>query len=147
MRVRRLVPGDEFVVLRAGHLFEDSPDLAAVRVYLADDRNVLLFAFEGSEAVGFLRGTELHQLSTRRKQLFLYDIGVDEPFRRRGVATALIKSLLQDCRERGFEEAFVLTDPANEAAVHLYRSTGALTETNADRLFVYPLHTALEPPV
>ena len=94
-----------------------------------------------------MRGTELLQLASRRRQMFVYEIGVDKPFRRRGVATALIKALLQDCRERGFEEAFVFTDPANVPAVELYRSTGALTETPADRMFVYPLHSGLEPPV
>ena len=147
MRVRRLVPGDELAVLHAGHLFEENPELAAVRTFLGDDRNTLLFAFEGSDAIGFLRGTALLQLTTRRKQMFLYEIAVDESFRRKGVGTALIKFLLQDCRENGFEEAFVLTDPANVAAVELYRSTGALTETAADRMFVYPLHSGLEPPV
>jgi len=147
MRVRRLVLGDELAVLRAGHLFEETPDLAAVRAYLANERNLLLFAFEGSIALGYLRGTELQQLKSRRKQMFLYEVAVDEAYRRQGVGTALIQALLQDCRERGFEEAFVLTDPSNRAAVELYRSTGALTETAADRMFVYPLHSGLEPPV
>jgi ribosomal protein S18 acetylase RimI-like enzyme len=122
-------------------------DLPAVREYLADTRNLLLVAFEGSEALGYLRGTELLQLNSRRKQMFLYDIGVDEGFRRRGVGKALISALLRDCRERGFEEVFVFTDPANLAAVGLYQSTGAVTETPGDRMFVYQLHTGLEPPV
>ena len=148
MRVRRLLPGDELAVLHAGYLFDEKMlDLPAVREYLADSRNMLLFAFEGSEALGFLRGTELLQLDSRRKQMFLYDIGVDEGYRRRGVGKALITALLRDCRERGFEEVFVFTDPANLPAVSLYQSTGAVTETPADRMFVYQLHTGLEPPV
>lgn len=148
MRVRRLLPGDELAVLHAGYLFEeDVHDVAAVRAYLADLRNVLLFAFEGSEALGYLRGTELLQLTSRRKQMFLYEISVDEDFRRHGIGKALITTLLHDCRNRGFEEVFVFTDPANLPAVALYRSTGAVTETPADRMFVYQLHSDLEPPV
>jgi ribosomal protein S18 acetylase RimI-like enzyme len=147
MRVRRLLPGEELAVLHAAHLFDESPEVGAVRDYLADDRNILLFAFEGSVAVGFLRGTELQQLANRRRQMFLYEVSVEESFRRRGVATALIQALLQDCRERGFEEVFVFTDPANQAAVGLYRSTGAQTETTADRMYVYPLHSGFDPPV
>ena len=148
MRVRRLLPGDELAVIHAGYLFDrDVPDLTAVRAYLADPRNVFLMAFEGSEALGFLRGTELLQITTRRKQMFLYEIAVDEDFRRHGIGKALITTLLRDCRERGFSEAFVLTDPANQAAVALYRATGGTTETPADRMFVFPLHSGLEPPV
>lgn len=148
MRVRRILPGEELAVLHAAYLFESQVlDLTAVRAYLADLRNVLLVAFEGSEALGVLRATELLQLSTRRKQMFLYEISVDEDFRRHGIGTALITTLLRDCRDRGFAEVFVFTDPANEAAVRLYQSTGAVTETPADRMYVYPLHSNLEPPV
>jgi ribosomal protein S18 acetylase RimI-like enzyme len=148
VRIRRILPGEELAVLHAGYLFDTgTPELPAVRAYLADLRNVLLFAFEGSEALGFLRATELLQLSSRRKQMFLYEIAVDEDFRRHGIGKALINTLLKDCRERGFEEVFVFTDPANVAAVELYRSAGAVTETPADRMYVFSLHSDLEPPV
>jgi len=135
------------VVVDAGHLFDSGrPDPEAVRAYLADVRNVLLFAFEADRAIGFVRATELRQLTSRRKQMFLYEIGVDARFRRRGVGKALVNALLEDCRTREFAEMFVFTDPANAAAVALYRSTGAVTETPADRMFVYPLHPGPDPP-
>jgi len=145
MRVRRVGPGAALEVLRAANLLDEPPELAAVRAYLSDERNVFLLAYEGSEAVGFLRGTGLGQLRSKRKQMFLYEIGVDERFRRRGIGKALIAWLLRDCRELGFEEVFAFTDPANVPAVRLYRSTGAVTETPADRMFVYPLHSDIEP--
>jgi len=141
VELRRILPGDEPAVLRADHLFDHGrPDRDAVRAYLADARNVLVFAYEGDKALGFLRATELLQLTSRRKQMFLYEIHVDPEFRRQGVGKALVNALLADCRERGFAEVFVLTDPTNAAAVALYRSTGAVTETEADRMFVFPLH-------
>jgi ribosomal protein S18 acetylase RimI-like enzyme len=147
MRVRRLGPGAELEVLHAAHLMDETPDLAAARTYLADDRNVLLVAYEGSEAVGFLRGTELSQLRSKRKQMFLYEIAVDESFRRRGIGKALISSLIKDCRELGFEEVFVFVDATNAPAVRLYLTTGGLPETAADRMFVYRLHSDIESPV
>ena len=135
------------MVLGAGYLFEPPKlDREAVRAYLADPRNVLLFAFDEDRAVGFLRATELLRLTSRRKQMFLYEIGVDARFRRRGVGKSLVNTLLDDCRARAFAEVFVLTDPANTAAVALYRSTGATTETPADRMFVYPLHSGSDSP-
>jgi aminoglycoside 3-N-acetyltransferase I len=139
MGIRRLGPGDASEILRAAHLFDEMPNPAAVDEYLADDRNVFLLAHEGDEAVGFLRGTELAQLKSGQRQMFLYEIAVATNFRRRGVGKALIESLIRMCQERGFEEIFVFTDPANDPAVRLYRSTGAVTETPADRMFVYHL--------
>jgi len=147
MRVRRLGPGMELEVLRAGFLFEDNPELSAVREYLADERNLFLVAYEGSEAVGFLRGTRLDQLHTRRKQMMLNEVGVDEKYRRRSIGRALLTALLKDCRELGFEEVFVYVDPTNVPAVRLFLATGGLPETETDRLFVYRLHSDIEFPV
>lgn len=147
MRVRRLGPGSELEVLRAAYLLEETPELAAVKAYLSDGRNVLLLAYEGSEPVGFLRGTELTQLRSKRKQLFLHEIAVGESFRRRGVGKALVTALLRDCRELGFEEVIVYVDPTNAPAVRLYLTTGALPEVTANRMFVYRLHSDIESPV
>jgi ribosomal protein S18 acetylase RimI-like enzyme len=139
VRIRRLRVGDEGELVRSPTRFDEPADPGAGRDYLADPRNVFLMAYEGEIAVGFVRGTELGQLKSRQKQMFLYEIAVDERVRRRGVARALVEELLAYCRASGFEEAFVFTDPSNVAAVGLYRSTGAVTETPADRMFVYRL--------
>jgi ribosomal protein S18 acetylase RimI-like enzyme len=140
MDVRRLGPQDTEAVVRAAVLLDDPPNPAAIRSYLEDRRNVFLLAFEGEEPIGFLRGTELQQLKSPQRQMFLYEIEVKEAFRGRGVGTELVRQLLHYCRDRGFEEVFVFTDPSNERAVRLYRSTGAVTETPADRMFVYRLN-------
>ncbi|MGD1099627.1 MAG: GNAT family N-acetyltransferase [Thermoplasmata archaeon] len=147
MRVRRLGPGTELDVLRGAHLLQETPELSAARAFLADERNVLLAAYEGSETVGLLRGTELTQLRSKRKQMFIHEIAVDERFRRRGVGKALVTSLLRECRELGFEEVLVSVDPTNSPAVRLYLTTGALPEEVAERLFVYRLHSDIESPV
>jgi ribosomal protein S18 acetylase RimI-like enzyme len=139
MHLKRLGPGDEEEVLNAPHLLDEPADPTVVRNYLADDRNVFLLAIEDDHAVGFLRGTALSQLKSDRKQMFLYEIGVDLPFRRRGVGSELVRWLIEHSRSGGFEEIFVFTDPSNDAAVNLYRSTGAVTETSADRMYVYQL--------
>jgi ribosomal protein S18 acetylase RimI-like enzyme len=139
MLVRRIGPGEEAIVLGAPELFDEILEPAGVRAYLGDDRNMFLMAFEDGAAIGFLRGTEMDQLKSERRQMFLYEIEVAERFRRQGVARALISTFLSYCRERRFEEAFVFTDPSNTAAVGLYVSTGGLTETPADRMYVYRL--------
>lgn len=139
MEIRQLTAGDADWVVRADPLFDDPTDRRAAVRYLADPANVFLLALDGERPIGFLRGTALGQLKTRRRQMFLYEIAVAPSHQRRGVARSLIARLLAYSRARHFEEAFVFTDPANAAAVALYRTTGGVTETPADRMFVYRL--------
>jgi aminoglycoside 3-N-acetyltransferase I len=110
--IRRLGPGDEDVI-RA--LAEDEPQTAL----LADDRTTFVAAFDGETAVGFAFGYVLPRRHGRPTIFFVYEIDVDERYRGRGIGRRLLEELLF-----GQEEAFVLTDAANEAAMALYASLG-----------------------
>jgi len=110
--IRRLRPGDEAVV-RA--LAEAEPQTAL----LADDRTTFVVAFDGAEPVGFAFGYELPRRHGRPTIFFVYELDVDERYRRRGIGRRLMEELL-----RGREEAFVLTDAGNEPAMALYASLG-----------------------
>ena len=48
-------------------------------------------------------------------EMFLYELGVDEPHRRQGVGTALVGALAALAAERGCYGMFVLTEADNEA--------------------------------
>jgi ribosomal protein S18 acetylase RimI-like enzyme len=61
--------------------------------------------------------------------MFLYELGVGSEHRGRGVATALIKRLVQLCHERGCCEMFVLTDEDNAAGIATYRRAGGKPES------------------
>jgi ribosomal protein S18 acetylase RimI-like enzyme len=136
--VGRIGPDGSAEVLRAAHLFDEPLDPDAVRDYLQDPRNVFFLAYGDAGAVGFLRGTELRQLGSTRRQMFLYEIAVDDRHRRNGIGSMLVRALLDHCRELDFDEVFVFTDdPGNVAAEGLYRSTGAVTETVGERMYVY----------
>jgi ribosomal protein S18 acetylase RimI-like enzyme len=110
--IRRLGPGDEGVVER---LAERRPQTAL----LADERTVFVVAFAGDEPVGFAFGYELPRRHGRPTILFVYEVGVDEAHRRRGIGRRLMQELLA-----GRDEAFVLTEPDNVAANALYASLG-----------------------
>lgn len=140
LRIVRIGPADTVRVAEKARPLLDGPaDPVALRRYLSDRRNYFLVAWDGEVAVGFLRATALGQILTRRPQMFLYEISVAESHRRRGVGRRLVERLLRFSRARHFDEVFVFTDPANRAAVGLYRATGATTETPGDRMYVYPL--------
>ena len=110
--IRRLGPGDEDVI-RA--LAEDEPQTAL----LADDRTTFVAAFDGETPVGFAFGYVLPRRHGRPTIFFVYEIDVDERYRGRGIGRRLLEELFF-----GQEEAFVLTDAANEAAMALYASLG-----------------------
>jgi aminoglycoside 3-N-acetyltransferase I len=111
-RIRRLGPGDEDVI-RA--LADDEAQTAL----LADDRTIFVAAFDGETPVGFAFGYVLPRRHGRPTIFFVYEIDVDERHRRQGIGRRLLGELLS-----GQEEAFVLTDAENEAAMALYASVG-----------------------
>jgi [ribosomal protein S18]-alanine N-acetyltransferase len=135
--IRRLRAGEGEQLMRAGHLFDGPLDRRAVNRYLREPANHVWLAYRAGRPVGFLRGTELLQVEHRRKQFFLYEVAVDPAYRRTGVGRSLVRAMLAHARRRGLAEAFVFTSPNNRAAVRLYTSTGGVTETDADRMFVY----------
>jgi aminoglycoside 3-N-acetyltransferase I len=110
--LRRLGPGDEDVV---GRFATQEPQSAL----LADERTVFVAAFDGDEPIGFAFGYELPRRDGRPTMFFVYEIDVDEAYRRRGIGRRLMETLLE-----GHEEAFVLTEPENDAANALYASLG-----------------------
>ncbi len=86
---------------------------------LADPRVVFVAAFDGDAPIGFAFGYELPRRHGSPTEFFVYELSVDEPYRRRGIAQELMRELLA-----GREGAFVLTEPDNEAANATYRSLG-----------------------
>lgn len=135
--LRHLEADDVAPLMAASPLFDHPLDRVAVSRYLAHPDHHVWLAYDGSRPVGFLRGTELLQVETRNRQFLLYEIAVDREHRRKGVARGLVRAMLRFLGTRGHVEAFVFTSPHNRAAVALYRSTGGVTETDADRMFVY----------
>ena len=117
--IRRLASGDEAVVAR---IADDAPRTAL----LSDPGTILLVAFDEDAPVGFVLGYLLERRHGDERMLFVYEIDVDETHRRRGVATSLLSELRVHARDA---EAFVLTEPDNEAANALYASLGGSPST------------------
>ena len=59
-------------------------------------------------------------------ELFLYELAVDEPARRRGIGRSLVHALVALARERGCYDMWVLADADNEAAQATYKSAGGV---------------------
>lgn len=129
--VRALSVDDEGLLRDVADLFDHPLDPAAARAYLADERHHLLVAFVDDRPVGFVTAVELLHPDKPRPEMFLYELGVAEELRRRGVGTALVAALVDLCHRRGCGELFVLTEPSNEAAVALYAKARGTREPDA----------------
>ena len=96
------------------------PDDAYLTRLLASDAFVALVATDGPQVVGGIAGYVLPKFEQARSELFVYDLAVDESYRRQGIATAMINRLRSYATERGIGGIFVPADCEDEPAVALY---------------------------
>ena len=91
---------------------------------LGSDQFIALAALVGDHVVGGLAAYELKKFEQERSELYIYDLAVDEAYRRRGVATALIEHLKKVAVNRGAYVIFVQADLGDDPAISLYTKLG-----------------------
>jgi ribosomal protein S18 acetylase RimI-like enzyme len=123
IEVRRLGPGDEEAVRAARTLFDAPPQPEATQRFLAEPANHLLVAYDAETPVGFVSGVELTH-PDKGTEMFLYELGVDESARGRGVGRTLVEALTAAAREAGCYDMWVLADADNAAAQATYARAG-----------------------
>jgi ribosomal protein S18 acetylase RimI-like enzyme len=119
--IRRITSAE--AVEAAGHLFDDAPRPEATERFLAEPGHHLLIAYEDGEPAGMVTGVELTH-PDKGTEMFLYELGVDEAYRGRGLGRALVTALADLARQRGCYGMWVLTDTDNDAALATYRGQG-----------------------
>jgi ribosomal protein S18 acetylase RimI-like enzyme len=125
--IRPLGPGDEQAVIDAGDLFDGAPDLAATRRFLSETNHHLLIAYDADgRPQGFVTGVETTH-PDKGTEMFLYELGVAEGVRRRGIGTALVTALADLARKQGCYAMWAGTERDNDAARATYRRGGATT--------------------
>jgi len=111
-------------VVAASVLFDAPATAGWSTTFLTSPGHHLLFARVDGVDVGFVTGVETTH-PDKGTEMFLYELGVDESARNRGVGTALVAALGALARERGCYGMWVSTEADNEAALATYRSAGA----------------------
>ena len=74
--------------------------------------------------VGGLAAYMLPKFEQARSEFYIYDLAVDERYRRQGVATALIGELQRLAARRGIYVIFVQADHGDDPAIALYTKLG-----------------------
>ncbi len=100
------------------------PDDDYLRRLLGRDSFIALGAWRGGEMVGALAAYELVKYEQQRSEIYIYDLAVREPFRRQGVASALIEALKPIAVAAGGWVIFVQADPPDLPAIALYDKLG-----------------------
>ena len=125
VRIERLTPGDDRLVLEAAPLFDAPPTEAWTARFLSGAGHHLLVALEDDgTTVGFVSGVETTH-PDKGTEMFLYELAVREDQRNRGFGTALVNALAELARERGCYGMWVGTEPDNAASLATYRAAGA----------------------
>ena len=145
--VRQLTPRDVPQLRELNELFGDAfsdretycsqpPGEDYLGGLLAEPHIIVLVALADARVTGGLVAYELRKLEQRRSEIYLYDLAVAEPFRRRGIASALIQQLRRTAAERGASCVFVQADYVDPPAIALYTKFGSREEV---------LHFDIEP--
>ena len=101
------------------------PDDAYLQQLLGSETFMAVAALDGPEVVGGLAGYVLPKFEQARSEFYIYDLAVAEAYRRRGVATAMIRAL---AAKRGIYVIFVQADQGDDPAIALYTKLGVREE-------------------
>ncbi|GHA18027.1 hypothetical protein GCM10007989_11590 [Devosia pacifica] len=138
-RIRRLAPSD-LPALRGllqvyAEAFEEEalyaeapPEDSYLETVLGTPGVIVLVAEVGDEVVGGITAYVLAKLERARSEIYLYDLAVAEPWRRKGIATRLILDLKPIAHQYGAEVIFVQADREDAPAVALYQRLGSPEE-------------------
>lgn len=124
MELRWMTPADADAVVAANHLFDHELHSEWVGHFLAQPDHHLCIAYASGEPAGFVSGVELTH-PDKGTEMFLYELAVNDRFRRRGIGKALVAALADLAHDRGCYGMWVLTDSDNSPAVTTYNSLGA----------------------
>jgi ribosomal protein S18 acetylase RimI-like enzyme len=140
MTVRRVSTVDVAFAAELDAMFDEgvSWDVEQGQRFLAHPDTLLLVARWDGEACGFLSAYRLQRFDRRGAEVLLYEIGVEEPFQRRGVGRALVEEAKRWAAGVGADELWVLTEDDNAPARALYAATGG-REENGLTMFTYGL--------
>ena len=137
--IRLLHRGDEDLLLGAAPgVFDDPVQPALAREFLADPRHRLAVAIDDGWIVAMASGvTYVHP--DKPTEMWVNELGTAPTHRGRGLGRAVLGALLAAARAEGCEEAWVLTDPGNAAAMRVYAAAGGEESPTPSVMFTFGL--------
>jgi len=103
---------------------DQQPDDDYLGQLLSGSPFIAVAAFSAGKVVGGIAAYVLPKFEQARSEVYIYDLAVQENYRRMGVATAMIAELRKLANARGAYVIFVQADYGDEAAIALYTKLG-----------------------
>jgi aminoglycoside 3-N-acetyltransferase I len=99
---------------------------------LLSNPGFMVFAVKlNGKVVGGLTIYILNTCYSLKPTAYIYDVGIEPDFQRKGLGKALIAAACNFCTANGFEEAYVEVESDDTDAVSFYRKTNYTNEMNA----------------
>jgi len=133
--IRQLSAGDaalmDAMLTMFGDAFGDAESYGSARPgaayqerLLGSDNFIALAAMKDNGVVGGIAAYELQKFEQERSEIYIYDLAIALPFRRQGIATAMIRELQAIASRRGAYVIYVQADLVDNAAIALYTKLG-----------------------
>jgi len=137
--LRRLDSSDGLLLRKLNMLFGEAfadadtygkkpPSDTYIEGLLAKEHIVALVAVSGEDVVGGLVAYELDKFEQMRREIYIYDLAVATPYRKQGIATALIERLRDIAAQRSAWVIYVQADYVDAPAIALYEKLGIREE-------------------
>lgn len=109
------------------------PSLSRLQAMTSDENTDVIVARDGEKIVGMAILFTLARVDETSG--YVDDVVVDDAYRGKGIATALMNKLVEIAKGRGHKHLDLTSRPSREAANHLYQKVGFVKrETNPYRL-------------
>jgi ribosomal protein S18 acetylase RimI-like enzyme len=123
----------------AEDVFDDPIVESSAKEFLNDPRHRLVVALDDELVVGFVSAVIYVHPDKPAPELWINEIGVAPTYQHQGIGKALMQAILEEARQAGCTEAWVLTERENLPAMAMYKSTGG-EETPPDSvMFTFKL--------
>ena len=123
----------------AADVFDDPIVESSAREFLDDPRHRLVVAIDSDVVVGFVSAVIYLHPDKPAPELWINEIGVAPTHQRQGIGKALLQAMLEEAKQSGCTEAWVLTERENAAAMTMYKSTGGIESVPDPTMFRFRL--------
>lgn len=125
----RLLTAADLPVLSnvAPGVFDDPINAVSTKAFLEDANHFLVVAMDegqGGLVIGFASATRLLHPDKEGFELFINEVGVAPDYQRKGVASAVMKTLFAEAKKKGCVLGWLAVDENNEKALSFYKAIG-----------------------